>query len=67
MNELIEYDHHDEVEEVEFKIHFYGHYNEPYYLLKIPRSHLKDLKRDQHLIQQITFDFDKMDWDDRNH
>ncbi|CDW89667.1 transcriptional sir2 family protein [Stylonychia lemnae] len=49
-------------DEVEFRIHFYGHNREPYYSLLLPRSSLKELKSQEHLVCDITFDYNKLEW-----
>eukprot|EP00347_Sterkiella_histriomuscorum_P012205 403369491 len=49
-------------EEVEFRIHFYGHNSEPYFQLTLPRQSILELQAGEHLICDITFDYDKLEW-----
>ncbi|TNV78509.1 hypothetical protein FGO68_gene12890 [Halteria grandinella] len=47
---------------LEFRIHFQGHYCEPYFSLEVPRSSILELQGQEQLICDMTFDFEKMDW-----
>ena len=47
---------------VTFRLHFFGNYQEPPYDLKIDRMVLKDLAKQEHLVCEFKYDFERYEW-----
>lgn len=49
-------------EEIEIRVHFQGHYSEPYFHYEIPKDSIFELESKQQLICDIEYDIQRLDW-----